>query len=98
MARKWSDMVYDGSYFDPLREQIEHFITSTQERVTGDVTVETSGGTVHATDISSPYLLRRDGAVYAQTADWSAEEARGFIKLSGQSAALWTDVGKGGAT
>ncbi|MEM9235112.1 MAG: argininosuccinate synthase, partial [Pseudomonadota bacterium] len=93
VARKWSDLVYDGGYFDPLRSQIESFITATQDRVTGDVTLETGGGSVEATDIASPYLLRRDGATYAQAADWSADEAEGFIKLSGQSAALWTLVG-----
>lgn len=93
VARKWSDLVYDGGYFDPLREQIEDFVASTQDRVTGDVTLESSGGDIHATDIVSPYLLRREGATYAQAADWSAAEAEGFIKLSGQSAALWTLVG-----
>lgn len=93
-ARKWADLVYDGGYFDPLRAQLEAFITATQDRVTGSVTVESGGGTVEATDVASPFLLRRAGAVYAQTSDWTAEEAEGFIKLTGQSAALWTDVGR----
>ncbi|RFB04018.1 argininosuccinate synthase [Parvularcula marina] len=93
VARKWADLVYDGGYFDPLRSQIEDFITSTQERVTGNVTLMTSGGRVDAVEITSDYLLRRDGATYAQAADWTAEEATGFIKLVGQSAALWTLVG-----
>ena len=94
VARKWSDLVYDGGYFDPLRQQIEDFVVSTQERVSGQVTLESAGGEIHATDVTSPYLLRREGATYAQAADWTAAEAEGFIKLSGQSAALWTLVGK----
>lgn len=93
VARKWADLVYDGGYFDPLRGQIEAFVTSTQERVTGDVTLESEGGVVHATDVVSKNILRREGATYAQAADWTSEEAEGFIKLSGQSAALWTAVG-----
>lgn len=93
-ARKWADMVYDGSYFDPLREQIESFVAATQERVTGEVTVESRGGRVDAVAVSSPFILRREGATYAQTADWTAEEAEGFIRLGGQSAALWTAVGQ----
>jgi len=92
-ARKWADFVYDGGYFDPLRSQLEDFIAATQERVTGEATIETAGGAVEATDIVSEYILRREGATYAQVSDWTAEEAEGFIKLSGQSAALWTAVG-----
>lgn len=92
-AKKWADLVYDGGYFDPLRAQLEAFIASTQDRVTGDVTLESSGGLVEATDVVSPFILRRDGAVYAQVSDWTAEEAEGFIKLQGQSAALWAEVG-----
>lgn len=92
-ARKWSDLVYDGGYFDPLRAQLESFIRDTQDRVTGEVTVETAGGSIDATDIRSDFILRREGATYAQTSDWTSEEAEGFIKLTGQSAALWGAVG-----
>ncbi len=91
-ARKWADLVYDGGYFDPLRAQLESFIEATQARVTGEVTVQTHGGVVEAMALASPYIIRREGAVYAQTSDWTAEEAEGFIKLTGQSAQVWSQL------
>lgn len=94
VARKWADMVYDGSYFDPLRGQIEEFVASTQERVNGNVMIETHGARIDAVDVRSKNILTSDGATYAQASDWTASEAEGFIRLSGQSAALWTAVGQ----
>ena len=61
---------------------------SSQEFVTGTVTLETSGGSVCAVAVDSPHILRAKGAVYAQSADWGAREAEGFIKLLGQSSTL----------
>ena len=41
---------------------------------------------------SAPYLpefyRRAKGAVYAQSADWTAKEAEGFIRLVGQSSEM----------
>lgn len=84
-AKKWVELVYGGFFYEPLRADLEALIRSTQRCVSGTVTLETYGGTCHAVAIDSPHLLRRAGATYAQGADWTAEEAQGFIKLLGQS-------------
>jgi len=96
-ARQWSDLVYRGLFFEPLRSDLEAFIRSTQRRVTGEVTLETRCGLCAAVAVTSPYTLVRVGATYAQSADWSAADAAGFIKLSGLSSATWAEVGRGGA-
>ncbi len=54
VARQWVDLVYSGLFFDPLREDLEAFLASCQRSVTGEVTVASSGGTVHAVVVSSP--------------------------------------------
>ena len=95
VAQKWSDLVYEGRYFDPLREDLEAYLVTSQRRVSGDVTLESEGGSIEAVALSSPNVLERKGALYAQSADWSAVEAEGFIKLGGQSTALWGQVGRG---
>jgi argininosuccinate synthase len=61
---------------------------SSQEFVTGTVTLETSGGSVSAVSVESAHILRAKGAIYTQSADWGAKEAEGFIKLLGQSSTL----------
>jgi len=87
-AKKWVELVYKGFFHEPLKRDLERFLTSSQEFVTGTVTLETSGGSVSAVAVESSHILRAKGAVYAQSADWGAREAEGFIKLLGQSSTL----------
>lgn len=93
VALKWSDLVFEGGYFDPVREDLEAYLESAQRRLSGTVTVSTSGGTAQAVAVNSPNVLERAGAVYAQSSDWKGIEAEGFAKLIGQSAGLWRAVG-----
>jgi argininosuccinate synthase len=88
VARKWVELVYKGFFHDPLKRDLERFLESSQEFVTGTVTLETQGGSVMPVGVSSPHILRAKGAVYAQSADWDAREAEGFIKLLGQSSTM----------
>lgn len=92
IAQKWVDLVYRGFFYEPLKRDIEAFLTSSQEFVNGTVTLETWGGTVQAVAVDSKHILRREGAVYAQTSDWTVTEAEGFIKLLGQSSSLSAQV------
>jgi argininosuccinate synthase len=92
VARKWTELVYEGFYLDPLKADIEAFLESSQRMVNGEVVLETMGGRVDAVIVRSPHLLQSTGAVYAQTADWGVEEAEGFIKLFGMSSTLWAQV------
>jgi argininosuccinate synthase len=87
-AKKWVELVYKGFFHEPLKRDLERFLTSSQEFVNGTVTLETSGGSVSAVAVDSPHILKAKGAVYAQSADWGAREAEGFIKLLGQSSTL----------
>ncbi len=92
LARKWVELVYKGFFYEPLKADIEAYLRSSQQFVTGTVTLSSEGGTLLATAVDSPHLLRSKGAVYAQSADWSAKEAEGFIRLLGQSAELSAKV------
>ncbi len=96
-ARKWTDLVYSGLFFEPLREDLEAFIRSTQSRVTGEVTIQARGGRCEAVAIDSANILQRAGAVYAQRADWSGADALGFIKLGGLSSAMAAGAARGSA-
>lgn len=92
VGRAWTQLVYEGLFHEPLARDLEAFLDSTQQHVTGTVQLETSGGNCHATAVDSPHVLARAGATYAQGSDWSAEEAQGFIKLFGQSTTIAHDV------
>ncbi|NND61173.1 MAG: argininosuccinate synthase [Gammaproteobacteria bacterium] len=90
-ARQWADLVYQGFFYEPLKRDLEAYLRSSQLQVTGAVTLQTLGGSVHAIAIDSPHLLQGK-ATYAQSADWSVTEAEGFIRLLGQSSSLWKAV------
>ncbi|GAB3385518.1 argininosuccinate synthase [Lysobacter fragariae] len=94
VARKWVELVYEGFFHDPLKTDLEAFLASSQSTVTGDVVLETQGGTVSAIAIESRHILNAKGATYAQAADWGVAEAEGFIKLFGMSSTLWAEVNR----
>ena len=79
---QWADLVYSGLYYEPLVKDLENFADSVQKRVTGTVTIKAEANRITVVELASPYsLVRKDIAMYAQKAGWSAEEANGFIKL-----------------
>lgn len=88
LGEKWAQLVFSGFYYDPLREDIEKFIDSNQQFVSGEVILKIFKGSCLPVEYSSPYLLKEKGIVYAQKAIWSPEEAESFIKLFGLSTRL----------
>jgi len=95
VGRKWTELVYEGFYHDPLKYDLEAFLASTQRMVSGTVIVETRGGTVYPIAVESPHILQTAKATYAQAADWGVAEAEGFIRLYGMSSTLWAEVNRG---
>lgn len=91
-ARTWVDLVYRGLFFEPLKYDIEALLESSQRFVTGEVTLETSGGQLLPVAVESAHMLKNPKAVYAQSADWTAAHAEGFIQLFGQSTTLSSRV------
>ena len=95
VARKWVELVYEGFFHDPLKADLEAFLASSQRCVSGEVVLETHGGSIAAVAVRSPHLLVAKGATYAQAADWGVAEAEGFIRLYGMSSTLWAEVNRG---
>ena len=93
-ARQWTQLVFSGMFYEPLRADIEAFILATQQVVTGEVVIETQGGLCEPVEIRTNNGLVRDGANYAQHADWSSNDAEGFIKILGQSSTLGASIRK----
>ncbi|MDH3788146.1 MAG: argininosuccinate synthase [Xanthomonadales bacterium] len=97
ISNRWAELVYTGFFYEPHKHDLEAYLHSSQQMVTGEVVLRTSGGSLAAVAVDSPYRLHNPDAVYAQSADWTPEEAVGFIKLLGQSTTLAGKVrGKAG--
>ncbi len=82
--RRFADLVYEGLWFSPLREALQAFITSTQEVVTGTVTLRLHQGSARAVGRESEYsLLAHELATYGTQSRFPQELAVGFIHLYG---------------
>jgi argininosuccinate synthase len=87
IAARWAELVYAGFFHEPHKHDLEAYLRSSQQFVTGQVTLPVRGSLL-AVAVETPYRLHNPGAVYAQSCDWTPEEAVGFIKLLGQSTTL----------
>ena len=88
ISDRWAELVYTGFFYEPHKRDLEACLASSQEYVSGTVTLYTEGGTLLPIAVDSPFRVHNPDAVYAQSADWSPQEAVGFIKLLGQSTTL----------
>jgi len=88
VAQRWAELVYTGFFYEPHKQDLEAYLRSSQVAVEGTVTLRSHGGSLLAVAIESPNILRDPAAVYAQSCDWSPEEAEGFIKLLGKSSTM----------
>ena len=88
ISDRWADLVYTGFFYEPHKADLEAYLESSQRFVTGEVVLRTEGANVKAVAVETPFQLTHPDAVYAQSADWTPEEAVGFIKLLGQSTTL----------
>lgn len=84
LEQTYADLSYRGLFYEPVMRDIEAFVDSTQEVVTGEVTMKLGYMSAIQVNVSSPYsLVREDIARYAQAASWKGSEAEAFIKLYG---------------
>ena len=81
---EWSRLVYFGLWMDPLREDLEAFINSTQERVSGEVKLKLYKGNALVVGRSSKNMLYDlNLATYGLESTFNQKASEGFIELWG---------------
>jgi argininosuccinate synthase len=94
VASRYAGLVYDGLWFTPLREALDAFVASTQDRVTGDVSVKLFKGTATVVGRASPFSLYDHAlATYSQGDRFRQSMAEGFIYVWGLPARTWAAAG-----
>ena len=84
LDQKYSQLIYDGRWFNPLRKAIDEFNKYIQKRVTGIIRVKLFKGTVTIIGRQSPFSLYREKlATYGKGDLFDQSAAIGFIKLFG---------------
>ncbi|HZK31430.1 MAG TPA: argininosuccinate synthase [Corynebacterium sp.] len=86
---RWSEEVYDGLWFSPLKRSLDAFIESTQEHVTGDIRLVLHAGTITVNGRrSSSSLYDFNLATYDTGDSFDQTMAKGFVKLHGLSSEI----------
>ncbi|NQV71650.1 argininosuccinate synthase [bacterium] len=83
-------MMHEAQYFDPVLRDIEALLDSSQETVTGTVTLSLYKGNVTIEGTKSPFSLFDTGvATYGETNQlWDGRDARGFARILGLQSLL----------
>ena len=86
VALKFGELVYNGLWYTPLRKALSAFVDSTQETVTGDVTLKLYKGNIIPVSVTSPYtLFSYDMATFDEDDSYDQSDSAGFINLFGLS-------------
>ncbi|MGA9504928.1 MAG: argininosuccinate synthase [Terriglobales bacterium] len=81
---KYAELVYFGLWFTPLREALDSFIESTQQNLTGTVTLSLYKGNISIVSRQSEYsLYRTDLSSFTMGASYDQKDAEGFIRILG---------------
>ncbi|MGO1184143.1 MAG: argininosuccinate synthase [Micrococcaceae bacterium] len=90
--QRWTELVYDGQWFSPLKQNLDVFIDETQRYVNGDIRMELHAGraTVQGRR-SETGLYDFNLATYDTGDSFDQSSARGFIDIFGLSAKTATE-------
>jgi argininosuccinate synthase len=84
VSLKYSELVYYGLWYSPLKEALDSFINSTQRHVTGSVRLKLFKGSCVAIGRKSPHsLYKKELSTYGKEDKFNQKLAEGFIKIWG---------------
>jgi len=93
---KWAELLYTGLWVDPLREDLERFIVSTQRYVNGSVRLKLYKGGMRVVGRSSPNSLYDIGlATYEEGSTFDQRLSKVFIELWGLQSVTANKVHRG---
>lgn len=86
---RWSEEVYDGLWYAPLKRSLDAFIENTQEHVTGDIRMVMHAGKCTVNGRRSEHSLYDfDLATYDTGDTFDQTLAKGFVELHGLSSKI----------
>lgn len=89
VEQRWTELVYDGQWFSPLKNSLDTFIAHTQEYVSGEIRMVLHGGRATVTGRRSESALYDFNlATYDEGDSFDQSHAKGFIEIYGLSSKL----------
>ena len=84
VEQRWSELVYDGLWYSPLKRALDHFIDEVNEHVSGDIRMTLHGGRAVVTGRRSNEALYDFNLATYDTGDtFDQSLAKGFVELWG---------------
>ncbi len=84
IAQKYSQLIYDGLWYSPLRGALDGFVAQAQRFVSGEVRLKLYKGSCQVVGRKSPYsLYDRKLATYGEKDIFDQKASRGFIHIWG---------------
>ncbi|MEL6866345.1 MAG: argininosuccinate synthase [Bacteroidota bacterium] len=95
LANWYGMLLHEGQYLDPVMRNIEQFMESTQERVSGTVFIKLHPYRFELQGIQSPYdLMQSSFGQYGEMNNaWTGEDVKGFTQILANTGKLWQAAG-----
>ncbi|QUY43726.1 argininosuccinate synthase [Acaryochloris marina] len=94
----YSQLVYNGLWYSPLKDALDAFIQQTQKQVTGTVRVKLFKGSAMVVGRQSPHsLYTPDLATYGSQDTFDHKAAEGFIYVWGLPTRVWSQQQRSGS-
>ena len=96
LANWYGTHLHEGLYLDPVMRNLEAFLENSQQNVSGDVIVTLKPYHFTLDGIVSKHdLMKSDFGSYGEeNKGWTADEAKGFIKIYGNQSKIYQNVNK----
>lgn len=96
LANWYGMLLHEGNYLDEVMRNIEAFLKDSQKNVTGDVWVSLHPYRFAIDGIKSKHdLMNAEFGTYGEVNNaWTADDAKGFIKISSNAAKIHQSVNK----
>lgn len=94
LAQFYGNWLHEGQYLDPIMRDIEAFLTSAQQHVTGEVSVTLYPYRFMVNGIQSAYDLMsaKFGKYGEMNLGWSGDDVKGFTKIFGNQVSIYHQV------
>lgn len=96
LAQFYGNWMHEGQILDPVMRDIENFLESSQQNVTGDVFVQLMPYRFQVTGIESKYDLMSSkfGKYGEMNTGFTGDDVRGFSKIFGNQTSIYNAVQK----
>ncbi len=94
IAQFYGNWLHEGQYLDPVMRDIESFLVSSQQQVTGDVSITLLPYRFQINGIESPHDLMsaRFGKYGEMNLGWTGDDVKGFTRIFGNQVGIYHQV------